>query len=692
VSRSAIKIERRYLYTPAIILVFFLVVAYTLVNRWAIHDSRQFATHATIIADDIWALNDSGAKAYLQLALHANHYKSLSVSIPGNDAYLTLTSPPLSGLDYILHEFHLIPVKQLTRDIVYQNQIIGQLSGEQYVRIIFPLFNLLIFFLLLLLTCLFIVAMFINRNRLEELVLERTRNLRESERRFHDLVNLLPEMVLETDTAGRITYANKTAKDSLQLNRYDEPPTLFEFLPENDRDAGNTQFRQVLQTSRTRLRELEAIGPDGESFPVLVRSSAIVKNNTVVGSRMIVVDITERRRLEEELHRDQKMKAIGLMAGGVAHDLNNILSGIISYPELLLLDLDKDDPLRPDLEAIHRAGLDAADVVSDLLTVARGITVSKESLQINKLIRDYFSSPDFRQLKADYPQIVFNVSLAEDLPPILCSPIHVRKCLMNLITNGLEAITGNGFLTLVSSSHEQPRDEIRNSQTFKAGLYVKIHIQDSGSGISTNEIAHIFEPFYTKKVMGRSGTGLGLAIVWNTMRDHGGIVDLTSSPAGTTFELFFPAGGDSGEATIRQPDWRTFQGNREKVLVIDDEARQREITRNMLLMLNFDVEAVQSGEEAVNYLKSHHADILVLDMIMAPGINGRETYEQVLTFRQGQKAIIASGYAEDEDVKATLAMGAGGYLAKPFTLGQLGKAISSTLHPHGAKRARSSAI
>ena len=129
-----------------------------------------------------------------------------------------------------------------------------------------------------------------------------------------------------------------------------------------------------------------------------------------------------------------------------------------------------------------------------------------------------------------------------NLRPILCSPIHVRKCLMNLITNGLEAVTGTGFLTLTSTSHEQTRAEIRNGQTFKAGLYVKIHIQDSGSGISTAEIAHIFEPFYTKKVMGRSGTGLGLAIVWNTMRDHGGIVDVTSSPEGTTFELFFPTG------------------------------------------------------------------------------------------------------------------------------------------------------
>jgi len=171
---------------------------------------------------------------------------------------------------------------------------------------------------------------------------------------------------------------------------------------------------------------------------------------------MIVIDITERQLLEEQLNRDQKMKAIGLMAGGVAHDLNNILSGIVSYPELLLLDMDQENTLRRPLEAIRRSGLEASEVVSDLLTVARGIAASKEITSLNVLIRSYFDSTDFQQLKTRNPLIGFDISLASELRNISCSPIHVRKCLMNLIINAVEAIQGQGTISIVTSNYDQP--------------------------------------------------------------------------------------------------------------------------------------------------------------------------------------------------------------------------------------------
>ncbi len=438
-------------------------------------------------------------------------------------------------------------------------------------------------------------------------------------------------------------------------------------------------FRISLRDTNAGLKEFLAIDPQDRTFPILLRAAPIRKAAEVIGARMIAVDITERHRFEEQLLRDQKMKAIGLMAGGVAHDLNNILSGIISYPELLLLDLEDNHRMRRPLEAIRRAGLDAADVVADLLTVARGIAATKEVVNVNSLVTDYLSSPDFEHLQRRYPLIMVTKTLADDLRSICCSPIHIRKCLMNLVTNGMEAIHGKGTLSIRTENYQQHLAGDHNRLAIDQGRYVKISVADSGSGIAPHEIDHIFEPFYTKKVMGRSGTGLGLAVVWNTVRDHGGTITVNSSQQGTVFDLYLPS-VDEKVAAAGAVDWRAFMGKGETVLVIDDELRQREIAAQLLTSLNYQVDTVASGEEAVIYLTNRNVDMLVLDMIMSPGQNGRVTYEQILQRHPGQKALVASGFAEDDDVRACLDMGAGAYVAKPYTLEKIGMALYKTLY------------
>lgn len=670
----------QYLSFLIIFVGVFTLISLAYIKRETELDRRQFHTHANIIANDIWALNRSGAKAYLELAVRANHYQSLAVSIPGETEFLQVRSVPLSGITAALAGFGLIGVKDLSEDILHQDQTIGTLLGRQYVRVIFPLLNILGFLLLVVLTSTFIFHLFRNRRFLEQQVMERTRNLRESERRFHDLVDLLPEMVLETDLQGRVEYCNQVAKERLKLSfTLGIPPNFSEFLARESRSKATEHFRVSLLNGSSGLQEFTAIDPENRAFPILMRLAPIRRDDRIQGARMIVVDITERHHLEEQLLRDQKMKAIGLMAGGVAHDLNNILSGVISYPELLLLDLEKNHKMRRPLEAIRKSGLDAAEVVADLLTVARGIAASREVVNPNTLIRDYLSSVDFHQLKLRFPHIAISQTLEGDLRNISCSPIHIRKCLMNLITNGMEAIQGMGTLSISSSNHQQVVQCKHNKQVLPQGVYVKIAICDSGTGIAPHEIEHIFEPFYTKKVMGRSGTGLGLAVVWNTMLDHGGVVDVLSNSHGTTFELYLPAVDEQEPALSTPADWTVFQGQGEKVLVVDDEPRQREIAMDLLSSLNYQVVTKASGEEAVAYLATHDADILVLDMIMDPGQNGRTTYEEILKIHPRQKAIIASGYAEDDDVRATLALGAGQFVGKPYTLEKIGAAIYKTL-------------
>lgn len=671
----------RFLYVTVVFLLVFATIAYFYIQREDALDHKYFKTHAAILTDDIWALNQNGADNYLQLAVMADFYKSLSVSIPGTETFISATCPPLTGLSRFLYQIKLIGVKKLSAEIKYGDQVIGILKGEKYVRVIFPLINILIFLLLLLLTATFINHLFANRKLLKQEVRERTRHLLESERRFHDLVNLLPEIVIETNLTGDITYANEVARNQLQLTiKQSSCANFFQFIQKNEREIARQNFHKTLQGESSKLIELTAINGNNDTFPILIRATPIGNGVEIFGVRMIVIDITERRQLEEQLHRDQKMKAIGLMAGGVAHDLNNILSGIITYPELLLLDLEQDSSLRQPLEAIRQSGLDASYVVSDLLTVARGIAANREIIAPNVLIQSYLNSTDFQQLLARYPHIDIHTSLSPELCNISCSPIHVRKCLMNLITNGAEAIQGEGTISITTDNHTVPFPLAKNRYNVATEHFSRISIHDTGSGIDPEDIGRIFEPFYTKKVMGRSGTGLGLAVVWNTMHDHGGTVNVVSDERGTTFELLFPSIEADLAPEPDRKDWKNYQGHKETVLVVDDEPRQREIAGQLLKSLNYTVQTVASGEEAIEYARHHAPDLLVLDMLMPPGLNGRMTFEQILQIHPQQKAIIASGFAEDDDVKATLAMGAKAFIQKPYTLDQIGSIIHNILY------------
>jgi len=677
---SILNIGTRLYYILFLFLISFVIFSFVYIKQDNTAKTKQFNTHTAILADDVWAFNQDSSLTYLQLVLETSHYKTLSISIPGNDNIISVSSRKLSGLDQFLYTIKLINEQSLTSDISYENQIIGTLSGTQYIRVVYPLFNILIFFLLVLLATILMVYLLNSRKLLESQVDERAKNLAASERRFHHLVNLLPEIVVETDLNGKILYANEIAIKQFDFSELPEVPmNLFDFVVPQEKIRAQKKFLETFKNIDSGLTEFTALKTDGATFPALLRSAPIYTDDKTTGVLLIAIDITERHHLEEQLRRDQKMKAIGLMAGGVAHDLNNILSGIVSYPELLLLKYPEDRGLRQPLKAIRKSGLLAAEVVSDLLTVARGVAARTEIVSPNDLIDEYVASPDFQQLESQYPLCSFEVNLHSRLHAISCSPIHVRKCLMNVVTNGVEAIKGSGILSIQTRNRRLHAPLAKGGEILAEGTYVVITIHDSGDGISANDIDHIFEPFYSKKNMGRSGTGLGLAVVWNTMRDHDGAVHVSSDKNGTTFDLFFPAAPKHPEKKPEKISWQSHKGDGEKILIIDDEPSQRDIATKLLEQLGYSTYTVSSGEKALDYLKNESADILLLDMLMIPGMNGRQTYEQILQIHPGQKAIIVSGFADDEDVKKTIVMGAGAYITKPYTLQQLAVAVHKEL-------------
>jgi len=317
--------------------------------------------------------------------------------------------------------------------------------------------------------------------------------------------------------------------------------------------------------------------------------------------------------------------------------------------------------------------------VQDLLTLARrGVSVT-EVTNLNQLIEQYLKSPENHKILEYHPGVKVETCLKPKIFNILGSPVHLSKTIMNLVSNAAEAMPSGGAIHITTENQYIDRP-IKGYDTVEEGDYVKLTVSDNGVGISPEVIDRIFEPFYTKKTMGRSGTGLGMAVVWGTVKDHDGYIDVQSELGeGTAFTLYFPI--TRKKLLTENPDILAdmYMGKGESILVVDDVKQQREIASRMLKKLGYNVLSVPSGEEAVIYLQENRADLLVLDMIMNPGIDGLETYKKILKFHPRQKAIIASGFSESRQVKAAQKMGAGSYLKKPYSFEKIGLAVKAEL-------------
>jgi PAS domain S-box-containing protein len=392
-------------------------------------------------------------------------------------------------------------------------------------------------------------------------------------------------------------------------------------------------------------------------------------------SLSFVMDITERKRLEERLARVEKMEALGTLAGGVAHDLNNVLGVLVGYAELLAEKLPEGGQTRRYADNILKSGIKGAAIIQDLLTLARRGVAVEEVVDLNRIVQDYLKTPEFENLFFQHRGVLVRHELDAGLLCIKGSPVHLGKTVMNLVSNAVEAISGSGVVTIRTENRylDQP---IRGYEDVLEGDYVVLTISDTGQGIADRDIGKIFEPFYTGKVMGRSGTGLGLAVVWGTVKDHRGYIDVQSEEGvGTTFKLYFPVTREEQAAAAPPPAIDAYAGRGEAILVVDDVREQRELAVNMLGRLGYRAEAVSSGEEAVTHLRCKEADLVVLDMIMPPGIDGLETYRRILEFRPGQRAVIVSGFSETERVREALELGAGAFVRKPYIMEKIGLAV-----------------
>ncbi len=522
-----------------------------------------------------------------------------------------------------------------------------------------------------------------------------------SKRDYQYLVENSPDIIYMLDPDGRFTFVNPSiepltglAPDQVIGRHYSA--LVDEHLADscqwvfNERRTGS----RAKQWNELEMRTFESSGaPRKQVLYAELQSTGIYQQTAspdapeYMGTHGVIRDITQKkiterkkRKIKAQLQRAEKMEVVGTLASGVAHDLNNLLSSVMGYPELLLMDMAENDPHRDYIEQIKKSGEKAAVIVKDMLTLARRNRPAEDIFSLDTVITDCLTGTEYSKLRENHPQIKYHINLNSSAHNMKGSGVHIGKCVMNLLTNAAEAMPGPGQIVLFSEPcRVKTGDEA--AENIPPGEYIKLVVADSGIGMSREDIKKIFDPFYSKKKMGRSGTGLGMTIVWTTTKDHDGHILINSIEGkGTTISLYFPVCQEE-KRPVSEPALETIKGTGQSVLIIDDLPEQRSIASKMLKALNYNPCSAKTGEGGLHFIKTTPVDLVLLDMVLGGDLDGLGTYRKIKEIKPGLKVIIVSGLDKTQRIRLALAEGAVQYLKKPYTLRSLGAALKQEMNP-----------
>ena len=513
-----------------------------------------------------------------------------------------------------------------------------------------------------------------DRKQMEE-------ELRASRRRFRDLANLLPQSVWELDKDGYFTFSSQEALRSHGYTLEDirglsEPMHASGvFIPE-DRDRMWQNAQRIMNGEHLDGSEYTALRKDGSAFPVVVYAAPIIQGDEVVGLRGVTVDITERKKMEEERRRSDKLESVGTLAGGVAHDFNNLLTGIMGNISLAKRYTGPEEKAFERLVEAEKASLRAKDLTQQLLTFARGGTPVKKTASIGELIRD---SAGFA-LRGSNVRCQF--SPADDLWAVEIDEGQISQVISNLAINADQAMPEGGALKI------EARNTViraRNALPLRKGKYVEITMVDHGIGISEEHLRRIFDPYFTTK---QKGSGLGLATTYSIIKNHDGHITINSElGAGTAVHIYLPATGkkpQSKEKTTAETPVEGKVEGRGRVLVMDDEESIRELLSEELTDIGYEVELTSGGAEAIEiYQKAGESgqafDAVILDLTVPGELGGKEVIRKLLELDPGVKAIVSSGYSVDPVMADFEKHGFSAVAAKPYRIEELEETLRSIL-------------
>jgi PAS domain S-box-containing protein len=509
--------------------------------------------------------------------------------------------------------------------------------------------------------------------------------LRESEEKYKELYEEAPMGYMEYDNKGRITKVNRRELEMLGYTAEEvvgEPAWNFVM----EKEKGQELIKAKLAGDKPPSKDLERtyIRKDGTTFPGLIQD-AIFKDRSgrIMGIRSTILDITERKRAEKErekleaqLRQAQKMEAAGRLAGGVAHDFNNMLGIIIGNVELAKMEVEPSEPIHNELQEIQKAAQRSANIVRQLLAFARKQTVSPKVVDLNDAVSGMLKM--LRRLIGEEIELAWIPG--HDLWPVKIDPSQVDQILANLAVNARDAIAGVGKVTVETANAVFDESYCREHEEALPGKHVLLALSDTGSGMTPEIMEHLFDPFFTTKEVGK-GTGLGLATVYGIVKQNKGFIYVYSELGkGTTFKIYLPK--LEGEAVVapEKTDEKKIPKGTETVLVAEDEGALLNLARAILTRQGYTVLTARTPSEALSLAEEHQGEIhLLLTDVVMPEMNGRELMEKLYAKRPNIKGLFMSGYTANVVAHHGVLDKGVHFIEKPFSPIALGEKVREVL-------------
>jgi two-component system cell cycle sensor histidine kinase/response regulator CckA len=510
----------------------------------------------------------------------------------------------------------------------------------------------------------------IARNVTEKVKAEQA--LVEAKEDWEKTFDAINDMVMLLDTDHRIRQVNRSMAETFHESKERlVGKKCYEVVHQQSRPISSCPLLVTMKTLKPYTAEITE--PRMDKTFICSTSPVLDHEEKLTGYTHSLKDITESRHLEAQLLRATKLEAIGTLAGGIAHDINNVLMGIQGYTSLMLLHTGSAHPHFRNLKGIEHWVENGANLTRQLLGFARGGKYEVKVTDLNELVEK--SSEMFGRTKKE---IRIHRNYQQDTWQVEVDPGQIEQVLLNLYVNAWHAMPGGGDLYIETGNVVLGESESRAFDV-EPGGYVKISVTDTGTGMDEATRRRIFDPFFTTKEMGR-GTGLGLASAYGIIRNHGGIINVCSEKGkGTTFSIYLPATRKEFATEDRGVDYEVLRGT-ETVLLVDDEKMILQVAKRMLEKLGYVVLAADSGEQAVEVYEQHkdEIDLVILDMIM-PDMSGGDTYDKMKEIKQKQKVLLASGYAANGQAASIMTRGCNGFIQKPFSIKKLSAAIRGIL-------------
>jgi two-component system cell cycle sensor histidine kinase/response regulator CckA len=497
--------------------------------------------------------------------------------------------------------------------------------------------------------------------------------LKESEEKFKELADTLPQTVYEIDEKGKFIYLNKTGLNTFGYSREDVASglTVMQLIAPEDQERVKQDITSRPQSDRSDNQEYSGLTKKGRTFPVVVHSIPVKRNNRLTGFRGIAIDVSERKYFEEELLKTQKLESLGILAGGIAHDFNNILTAIVGNIALIRMRI-KDDPVTLQrLNEAEKASFHARDLTLQLLTFSKGGAPVKTMISLERVIQD---SASFA-LRGSNVQCDFR--FVDDLRTIEADAGQLGQVFNNLIINACQAMPAGGTITIAA---DNVVIAAQDGMPLHDGRYVKISVQDQGIGIPEEHIQKIFDPYFTTK---QQGSGLGLAVTYSIVKNHNGHIAVQSKPGtGTTFTLYLPAAEEQPLGI--QPDSEKCIHGSGRILLMDDEEMVRNVAGAILGELGYEVVFARDGNEALElFSKAMKASkpyrAVILDLTVPAGVGGKEAIRMLQDIDPDIRAIASSGYSHDPVMANYREYGFRGVIAKPYKPSELSRILHSVI-------------